>query len=142
MASLRCATDGDLPVLCVLDRIASQSDERREFLRHSIAAGACLVAESGSESIVGYGVLTYSFFRYGFVEMLYISSEFRRQGFGTALLERMATLCRTDKLFASANLSNTPMHSLLAREHFVQSGIIHNLDDGDPEIIYFKQLRT
>jgi hypothetical protein len=34
------------------------------------------------------------------------------------------------------------MQSLLAREHFVQSGIIHNLDDGDPEIIYFKQLRT
>jgi hypothetical protein len=34
------------------------------------------------------------------------------------------------------------MEPLLTREHFVQSGIIHNLDDGDPEIIYVKQLRT
>jgi hypothetical protein len=57
-------------------------------------------------------------------------------------VEWIEPLCRTEKLFTSTNRSNTPMQSLLARTKFSQSGIVHNLDDGDPEIIYSKRLRT
>ena len=33
------------------------------------------------------------------------------------------------------------MQSLLAKFEYVVSGVIHNLDEGDPEIVYFKRLR-
>jgi len=33
------------------------------------------------------------------------------------------------------------MQSLLAKLEYVLSGVIHNLDEGDPEIVYFKRLR-
>jgi hypothetical protein len=33
------------------------------------------------------------------------------------------------------------MQSLLAKLGYVPSGIIYNLDEGDPELVYFKQLR-
>lgn len=31
------------------------------------------------------------------------------------------------------------MQSLLAKLDYVESGVIHNLDEGDPEIVYFKR---
>jgi len=44
------------------------------------------------------------------------------------------------KLFTSTNLSNLPMQSLLAQLNFKLSGVIENLDEGDPELVYFKPL--
>ena len=32
------------------------------------------------------------------------------------------------------------MQSLLNRAGYALSGVIHNLDEGDPEVVYFKQL--
>jgi hypothetical protein len=32
------------------------------------------------------------------------------------------------------------MQSLLAKLNYVPSGVIHNLDAGDPELVYFKRL--
>jgi ribosomal protein S18 acetylase RimI-like enzyme len=73
--------------------------------------------------------------------MLYIDSDYRRCGAGAALLRHMESLCKTAKLFTSTNLSNLPMQSLLTKLGYVLSGVIHNLDEGDPEIVYFKQMR-
>ena len=44
------------------------------------------------------------------------------------------------KLFTSTNQSNAAMHAFCAAAGFVRSGVIENLDDGDPEIVYFKAL--
>jgi hypothetical protein len=74
--------------------------------------------------------------------MLYVDSDYRRCGAGAALLKHMQSLCETPKLFTSTNLSNLPMQSLLAKLGYVLSGVIHNLDEGDPEIVYFKRLRN
>ena len=49
--------------------------------------------------------------------------------------------CRTPKLFTSTNQSNIPMQRLLATLEFARSGFIENLDEGDPEVVYFKRLR-
>jgi hypothetical protein len=56
------------------------------------------------------------------------------------LLQYMESVCQTPKLFTSTNLSNLPMQSLLAKLNYVLSGVIHNLDESDPEIVYFKRL--
>jgi len=124
----------------LLDLIAQRENERREFIRREVLSGNCFVAVA-DEKVIGYGVLNYTFYYVGYIDMLYIHSDYRRSGAGAALLQFMESLCQTPKLFTSTNLSNLPMQSLLAKLDYVLSGVIHNLDEDDPEIVYFKRLR-
>ena len=140
MISIRPANESDVEVLCSLDLIARHEKARREFIKHSVASGTCFVAVAGNE-VIGYGVLNYTFYNNGNIDMLYVHSDHRRRGAGTALLRHMESHCKTPKLFTSTNLSNLAMQSLLAKFEYVLSGVIHNLDEGDPEIVYFKRLR-
>ncbi len=140
MLSIRPANEGDVEALCALDLVARGEGGRREFIKDSVAAGTCHVAVAGGE-VVGYGVLNYGFYREGFVEMLYVHAGHRRRGAGAALLRALEGLCRTPKLFTSTNLSNLPMQALLNRLGYTLSGVINNLDEGDPELVYFKRLR-
>ena len=41
-------------------------------------------------------------------------------------------------MFTSTHASNLPMQALLAKSGFEPSGIIHNLDPGDPELVYVR----
>ena len=140
MISIRPAAETDVDTLCSLDHIARRENERREFIQREVVSGNCFVAVM-NETVVGYGVLNYTFHHHGCIDMLYIDSDHRRCGAAAALLKHMESLCKTPKLFTSTNLSNLPMQSLLAKLNYVLSGVIHNLDEGDPEIVYFKQLR-
>lgn len=140
MITIRPAAENDVEALCEFDLIARREGGRREFIRRSVASGSCYVAEGGGGPI-GYGVLGYNFYGQSFVEMLYVHPGRRRAGAGAALLRHMESVCRTHKLFTSTNLSNLPMQSLLGRAGYVPSGVIHNLDEGDPELVYFKRLR-
>ena len=110
--SHRLALDSDIDQICSVDTIAQHSAHRQAFIRRSVAAATCYVAQA--ESIAGYAVLEYSFYEYGFVSMLVVHVDWRRRGVGTALMEYLESVCRTDKLFTSTNLSNLPMQSLLA----------------------------
>lgn len=140
MISIRSAIESDIPSLCALDLMAQGEDERRKFIRHEVTSGNCFVAVA-DEKVIGYGVLNYTFHHHGCIDMLYIHADHRRSGAGAALLRHLESLCRIPKLFTSTNLSNLPMQSLLGKLDYVLSGVIHNLDEGDPEIVYFKQLR-
>ena len=93
------------------------------------------------QNAVGYGVLNYTFYHHGWIDMLYVAGDHSRCGVGTALLEQLERLCKTPKLFTSTNLSNLPMQALLSRRGYLLSGVIHNLDERDPEAVYFKRLR-
>ncbi len=139
MISIRPAVESDIQTLCSLDLIAASQDKRVEFIRREVTSGNCFVAVA-DEVVIGYGVLNYTFFYHGSIDMLYVHSDFRRSGAGAALLRHMETLCKTPKLFTSTNLSNLPMRALLAKLGYVLSGMILNLDDEDPEIVYFKRL--
>ena len=140
MILIRPANESDVEVLCSLDLIAHSENDRREFIKRSVVSGTCFVALA-EEEVIGYGVLNYTFYCNGLVDMLYVHSGQRRRGAGEALLRYMESLCQTSKLFTSTNLSNLPMQALLAKLGYVLSGLIHNLDEGDPEIVYFKRLR-
>ncbi len=139
MISIRAAVEDDIQALCSLDLIAHQEEERREFIRREVISGACFVAID-DEEVIGYGVLNYTFYYNGCIDMLYVRAEHRRRGAGAALLRHMESLCQTPKLFTSTNLSNLQMQSLLAKLDYELSGVIHNLDEGDPEIVYFKRI--
>jgi ribosomal protein S18 acetylase RimI-like enzyme len=86
MISIRPANESDVETLCSLDLIAVHDDERRDFIKRSIASGTCYVAVAGNE-VIGYGVLDYTFFGNGSIEMLYVDSNNRRRGAGEALYD-------------------------------------------------------
>lgn len=140
MISIRPALEDDIEALCTVDDIARREDERREFIRREVVSDNCFVAVIDG-SVVGYGVLNYTFYNNGCIEMLYIHSDYRRRGVGSALVRHMESHCRTPKLFTSTNQSNLAVQALLIQLGYESSGVIHNLDEGDPEIVYFKRLR-
>ena len=133
---IRDATLDDRDDILAIDRVARRQPERVEFIRRSLLSATCLVAE-GDGQVIDYGVLEYTFFSQGFVSMLFVAERARRQRIGTALMEALAARCSTRKLFTSTNESNRPMQFLLGRLGYVPSGIIENLDVGDPELVYF-----
>jgi RimJ/RimL family protein N-acetyltransferase len=52
----------------------------------------------------------------------------------------MEAASKDQKLFTSTNESNKPMQALLDQLGYERSGIVENLDEADPELIYFKEL--
>lgn len=139
MPDIRPATLADYERLLALDTRASVDLERCVQISQWIDAGSCYVAQTG-ESVGAYGVLGYHFFGNGFIEMVMVGEGFRRQGLGIALVRYFQVHCMTPKLFASTNLSNQHMQELLKSAGFRTSGFIDNLDDNDPEIVFFARM--
>ncbi len=142
MYTIRPAGSLDIDTLCKLDPLAQTDGHRREFIMRSVARGTCFVVELPDCQLAGYGVLDYSFYEQGFVSMLYICPAHRRLGAATELLCRLECQCRTSKLFTSTNLSNQPMQALLRKRGYCLSGVIHDLDEDDPELVYVKRLEA
>ncbi len=68
--------------------------------------------------------------------MLMVAPEARRRGVGAHLLRALETTCVTPKLFTSTNVSNHPMQQLLQHSDWCPVGLLHGLDEGDPELFY------
>jgi len=136
MFEIRQATVEDIGEILAFDHLADREKERSAFIRRVVGQGACFVAVQGN--LLGYTVLEYNFFEQGFISMLYVRADHRRSGVGMALMSHLETICRTRKLFTSTNLSNRPMQTLLSRLGYHLSGVIHDLDEGDPELVYVK----
>ena len=134
------ATITDADAIIAFDHVAASGPARLQFIHNQIESSACYVAVTDAK-VVAYAVLNYKFYDNGWIEMLYVHPQFRRQGIGSALIHYLVNECRTTKLFTSTNQSNFPMQRLLATLGFDRSGFIENLDEGDPELVYFKRLR-
>ena len=134
------AAKSDLTDLFVLDHSArANAENRRAFIQQAVDNNECYVFRQDGE-LEAYFVFNYRFFGNGFLEMIYVKEGLRGNGIGSAILDYIETLCEKEKLFTSTNQSNDRMQGLMAKKNFVRSGIIENLDEGDPEIIYFKKL--
>ncbi|OSZ46420.1 hypothetical protein BVZ31_05915 [Alcaligenes faecalis] len=138
---IRSAVQADYEGLLALDMVASQEPERTLQIQGWIQQSQCYVAEREG-ILLGYGVLNYHFFGHGFVEMLMVGGSGRGQGIGSALLRYFRQISRTEKLFSSTNQSNQAMHGLFQKLGFQRSGVIENLDEGDPEIVYVSLANT
>jgi GNAT superfamily N-acetyltransferase len=136
--SIRPAVIGDHGALCIIDSVAETSPERRNQIRHWLGSACCYVAEANGQ-IAAYGVLTSHFFGQPFIEMVMVGKEFRRQGLGAAIIRHVQSTISGSKLFSSTNMSNRPMQMLLTKAGFKPSGYVDNLDEGDPEIIFYYQ---
>ena len=136
---LQIAATTDADAIIAFDQVAASDPTRVQFIHDQIKSGACYIAVIDA-NVVAYAVLNYKFYDNGWIEMLYVHPQFRRQGIGSALICHLVNECRTPKLFTSTNQSNFSMQRLLAAQGFDRSGFIENLDEGDPELVYFKRL--
>jgi ribosomal protein S18 acetylase RimI-like enzyme len=136
--NIKKATPKDLPAILEVMQASSTADHT-DFVTRSVKAGQCQAASIDGK-VVGFGILgTSLFFHQEFMELLIVHPDYWRQGVGTAIIRRLERLCATNKFFTSANQSNTRAQKTYEANGFVRSGFIENLDEGDPEIIYFKR---
>jgi ribosomal protein S18 acetylase RimI-like enzyme len=136
---IRDAVIGDLLGIVRFDRAAGERERGGVFGERLSRSPLCLVAER-EQAVVAYVALDYSFYGNGFVSGLIVAEGERRRGLGRMLLRTGAARCETAKLFVTTNQSNDAMQRLLAQLGFEPSGVIHNLDPGDPELVYFLAL--
>lgn len=133
---VRRAHESDSDALIAIDSVASEGDTgRRASIRRWCRQGLLVVAEDASGPL-GYCVVEYTFFDQGFVTMLMVVPSARGKGVGYRLLESAAVSCTTSKLFTSTNVTNQPMQRLLQRAGWSPMGLLHGLDEGDPELFY------
>lgn len=137
--SFRWASEADLSLLYACDSYSQNHESRRLQLRRMAQQKSCLLALAGGGPL-GFAVLEYNFFGNGFVSLICVASEHQGKGVGLSLLLEVQRKCLTGKLFTSTNASNEPAQRLFTRAGFVRSGMIENLDEGDPEVIYFKMV--
>lgn len=136
---VRPVVPADAEALIALDSHASHDLSRIDDIGRWIAEGNCFVAEANSRP-VGYAVLDDSFFRQPTVAMLMVARSARRSGVGRALLRHLQARTAGPKLWSSTNRSNLPMQNLLVSEGFRYAGTVEGLDDGDPELFYFREI--
>jgi ribosomal protein S18 acetylase RimI-like enzyme len=136
---VRPASAGDLQALLRIDTVARTGDrERAAFLRQSLDLGECRVYVD-REVVAGYIVVKPEhFFGRDFVELLLVDPARRRSGIGRILLREALATAGTARVFTSTNSSNQPMKSLLAAENWRLSGQLDGLDEGDPEVVFYR----
>lgn len=138
---IRDARPVDRDALIALDAVAARDPGRILMIDEAIQSADCVVAEK-NDHVVGYAVLDYRFYTFGFIPLLYIAERHRRRGMGRALVQALAARCRTPRLFTSTNRSNEAMRRFLDTLGFQPSGIIYNLDPSDPELVYVLDLES
>lgn len=135
---IRDARAADFAVLEAMPH-AMHYEHHLAFLRHAAAHRNCLVAEDDN-AVVAYVVWDRGFYARPFLWMLGVLPAYRGAGLGSKLIERVEALNAGRMLYTSTNESNAPMQRLLEQRGFVPVGRLENLDPGDPEIFYCKQL--
>ena len=101
------------------------------------SGGVILFEHEGRVS--GYAVIrSHSFFGRDFVELLAVAAGERRHGAGSLLLQQAVGLSSTTRIFTSTNRTNTQMIGLLEKEGWQFSGQLVGIDEGDLELVYYK----
>jgi ribosomal protein S18 acetylase RimI-like enzyme len=136
---VRLATPTDLDVLRELEREVPGSDLDRDLLPGAMVSGSASVAVSNGV-VAGFAVLAPWFFGRSLVSRIAVRSEYRRSGIATALLEHLGHCVGGSGLFISTNRSNSVARQLYEKLGFKRSGIIDNLDEDDPELVYYLRL--
>ncbi|MBU0906049.1 MAG: GNAT family N-acetyltransferase [Firmicutes bacterium] len=127
----------DLDEIVNIDREVIGSDSRRKYIKKAIEEERC-IAIKNEFSLVGFLIFDTNFFSSSFIFLIIVKPTERRKGYATSLMEFFISISPTKKIFSSTNKSNKSMQEVFKANGFIQSGFVENLDEGDPEIIYFK----
>jgi ribosomal protein S18 acetylase RimI-like enzyme len=138
-AKIRLSAPADAMALKHVDSVVSVDPTRADFIDKWLREDTVVVAEMDGR-IVGYGVFNHGFFHRCQVEMLMVHPKYRGRRIGEQLLKALQRRCNTPKLFVTTNLSNQRMQKLLVRMGYAACGYIGELDPGDPELVFFKEM--
>jgi len=142
MISVGRASVRDVESICLIDEFIIGDKSRHDFIADAVSRGDCLVARiEGVPMAVAFVVLDRRFIIENFfISLLVVHPDFRRKGVARQLIEFAEKSCPSNKVFTSTNFSNSIMRKLLRSMQYLQCGQIENLDEGDPEIIYYKMI--
>jgi GNAT superfamily N-acetyltransferase len=136
-SDLRRVGAGDLDLLAQADPRLAQEPAHRRHVGELLDAGLSWAAVVDGEAL-GFAVVTRHFYGFPFVDLLVVAEAARRHGVGLALMARCEADHDADRIFTSTNESNASMRRLLAKADWLVSGVIENLDPGDPELVFVK----
>ena len=141
--SLRKATIEDKEMVVAIDyrlnKIEHVELKRAEKITKSISANECYII-LGNNCVVGFILFDYRFFDQGWIELIVVDEKYKGQGIGPQALKLICGHCKMKKVFTSTNQSNHPMQKALSKAGFSFAGKIVGLDDGDPELFYYKEI--
>ncbi|QWG30145.1 GNAT family N-acetyltransferase [Bacillus mycoides] len=142
MENVAKASIDDLDSIVHIDVAVIGDDSRRNYIKHAIDEEKCIIVKEDN-SIFGFLTYDTNFFDCTFLSLIIVSPTKRRQGHASLLISYMLSHSPTQKIFSSTNESNESMQKVFSANGFIRSGIVENLDEGDPEIIfYIKKLRA
>lgn len=133
---IRQANEHDLNEIVAIDQNIIGSDRRKEEIDQAIKGERCLIISTENE-LSGFLIYHVQFFESCFISLIMIDPAHQRKGLASKLLTYMTLVSPTEKLFSSTNESNESMKKVFEKNGFSKSGFVDNLDEGDPEIIYF-----
>ncbi|MGE7624901.1 GNAT family N-acetyltransferase [Viridibacillus sp. NPDC096237] len=137
MNSVVTANLENVEAIIKLDCDILGNTSRTKYIEKAVAEKRCLILKE-EETVQGFLLFDINFFECSFISLIIVSKAARRKGYATALITYFESISPTKKIFSSTNQSNTNMQKVFTSTGYVQSGFVENLDDGDPEIIYFK----
>jgi GNAT superfamily N-acetyltransferase len=136
-SELRRASPADLDLFGQIDPRITDDPARRGHIGALLEAGLSWAAVADG-ALVGFALVSRHFYGFPFVDLLVVSPAARRGGVGSALLAQCEADHDADRMFTSTNESNAPMRRLLAKADWSVTGVIDNLDPGDPEMVFVK----
>ena len=134
---IRPANPGDLKAILEMDPIARREERRHDYVSRALAGDRgmdvrVLVLDG---EIAGYAIMA-EFFGHPFLERIHTAERFLRRGVAGAIMANIEGLFEGDRMFVSCNESNQPMRTLLVARGYKVSGMVENLDPGDPELFF------
>ena len=121
-----------------LDKVEHIALNREEKITKAILDKECFIILTDDRA-VGFVLFDYRFFDQGWIELIIIQETFRGKGIGGQAINLICQQCKASKVFTSTNSSNTQMQRALTKVGFSFAGKINGLDDGDPELFYYKK---
>ncbi|MDO8378384.1 GNAT family N-acetyltransferase [Phenylobacterium sp.] len=134
---IRPATPADLAAILALDPVARREERRHDYVSRAVAGDRgmdvrVLVLDG---DLAGYAIMA-EFFGHPFLERIYTGERFLRRGVAGALMANIEANFEGDRMFVSCNESNEVMRTLLVARGYRVSGMVENLDPGDPELFF------
>jgi GNAT superfamily N-acetyltransferase len=136
-AVIRPAWGADLASMRRVDpRLADPT--RARIASNLLGQGRSWIADVGGVT-AGFALTSLGFFYKPMIELLVVAQEHRRKGIGLMLVNHCEAAHTDNCIFISTNASNTAANGLFAKAGFEGSGIVYNIDPGDPELIYVRR---
>jgi ribosomal protein S18 acetylase RimI-like enzyme len=133
---IRNAEMNDCESIVILDSQIIESRIRENLIKLSIEENRCIVCEM-NKSIVGFMIYHKFFLGHLFIDLIIVSPKTRRLGIAKKLM-KYVEIFSEKKFFSSTNKSNIQMQKVFQSLGYIESGLIENLDEEDPEIIFVK----